>query len=165
VSFDVFFQPCRFVVTPRPGESHPSRTPVDARYSEPLTPIEEEAVRGILVRASPRGCDEHGCWVVEVADGGSAEVFVKDLGTSCTFALRGVTPALVRLMFDILVAGNWVILPALERSGAIAASMDAIRGVPEGFPDVVVCETADALGALLSGGVEAWAKFRARASA
>jgi hypothetical protein len=71
------------------------------------------------------------------------------------FALRGVTPALVRLMFDILVAGNWVILPALEGSGAIAATMDAIRGVPEGFPDIVICETADALGALLTGGVEA----------
>ena len=154
VSFDIFFQPCRFAATAARAED-PDRTPIEGPDNEPLTPVEEEAVRSLLTRACRGGPDGHGCWLVEVGDGGSAEVFGQDLGKSCMFAVRGMTPDLVRLMFDILVAGNWVMLPAHEGSGAIAASMDAVRVVPEGFPDVVVCESADALGALLTGGVEA----------
>jgi hypothetical protein len=87
-----------------------------------------------------------------VGDGGSAEVFGKDISEGCMFALRGLTPDLVQLMFDLLVAGNWVMLPAQDGPGAIAASMGALRGAPDGFPKVVICESADALRVLLGGG-------------
>jgi hypothetical protein len=141
MSLDVFFQTCRFGGIAEGEQSN-----------EPLTAAEEKAVRNILARVCPSGPDEHHCWVVQVGDGGSAEVFGKDLSEGCMFAVRGLTPGLVQMMFDLLVAGNWVMLPAQDGPGAIAASMDAVRGVPDGFPQVVICESPDALGVVLGGG-------------
>jgi hypothetical protein len=141
MSFDVFFQPCRFGCITEGEQSN-----------EPLTAVEEQAVRNLLAHACPSGPDEHHCWVVQVGDGGSAEVFGKDLSAACMFALHDFTPDLVQLMFDLLVAGNWVMLPAQDGPGAIAASVDALRGVPDGFPEVAICGSADALGVLLGGG-------------
>jgi hypothetical protein len=152
MSFEIFFQPCRFTET-------------DAARSDPLTPAEEQAVRSILARACPGGPDDHHCWIVEVGDGGRAEVYARNLRDTCTFAVhRGdLTPGLVQLLYDVLVAGNWVMLPTHAETGAIAASKDSVRGrPPEGFPAVVVCDSADALGAMLSRGMQAWTEFLER---
>lgn len=144
MSFDLFFQPCRFagsdgVVGPR---------------NEPLTDGEVQAVRSVLARVCPVGPNQHQCWRVGVGDGGSAELFGTDLRTGCMIALRGTTPDLVQWLFSLLVAGNWVLLPAQEKPCVVTASMDAIRGIPDGFPEVVLCESSDGLGALLAGGIE-----------
>ena len=151
MSFDVYFQPCRYGVVPERTWQPPNQEPAKGAQGEPLTLVEQQAVRSILTRVCPRGPDKQGCWQVEVDDGGGAEVYTKDLRKGCLVALRGVTPDLVKLMFEILVAGNWVMLPTHDPS-AIVASKDAVRVVPKGFPDVVVCATADALGAVLAEG-------------
>lgn len=152
MSFDLFFQPCRFA----------GPDGVVGSRSEPLTDAEEKAVRSVLARVCPAGPDAHQCWSVKVGDGGGAEVFASDLGHGCMIALRGMTPGVVQWMFSVLVAGNWVLIPVQKKVRAITASMDAIRGIPRGFPDVVVCESSDGLGALLAGGIEEWAKYRDR---
>jgi hypothetical protein len=149
MSFDIFFQPCRF-----------TETAVGASHNEPLTAVEERAVRSILARACPHGPDDHHCWAFGVGDGGHAEVFGGNLGEGCMFAVNRMTPDLVQLMFDILVGGNWVMLPAQEEARAIVASRAAVPCTPKGFPDLVICESAQMLGALLAGGIEAWARHR-----
>jgi hypothetical protein len=154
MSCDVFFQPCRYGYSTERDESSVVLRGDQVRISVPLTLAEEQAVRSILARACPSRLDARCRWVVEVADGGSAVVFGKDLRKGCVFTLSRLTPDLTRLLFDVLVAGNWVMLPAHVGPRVIVASMDAIRGEPEGFPDVVVCESAEALGALLACAVE-----------
>jgi hypothetical protein len=138
MSIDLFFQSAQFD---------------DSGRSSPLAAAEQDAVEKLLKRMARSGPDTHGCWVLQVSDGGSAEVFARDLREGCMFALRGFTPEIVRLLFDILVASNWVMLPALEGCGAIAASADALHAPPHDFPAVTVCTSATALSALLEGAI------------
>jgi hypothetical protein len=138
VSIDVFFQPGRFD---------------EFGQCAPLAAGEREAVERLLRRVAPSGPDTHDCWVVELGDGGIAEVFARDLREGCMFALRGFTPEIVRLLFDVLVAGNWVMLPAVEGCGAIAASMDVVHTPPDGFPSLTVFTSAPALSTLLVGAI------------
>ena len=162
MSYDVFFQTCRFDGAMERRESLFTHKPVDVPRSAPLTDEEEDAVRGVLARACPGGPDPQDGWVLELADGGAGEVYGTNLRDGCMFALRDLTPDLVKVMFDVLVAGRWVMLPAQEKLGAIVATKDAVHRAPRDFPKVVVCETADALGVLLAGGADAWAKVRER---
>jgi hypothetical protein len=133
MSFDTFVQPCRYAET----------AAIEGSQSESLTAAEERAVRSILARVCPGGPDEHHCWVVNIGDGGRAEVFGKDLRKGCMFALRGLTPDLVQLMFDILVAGNWVLLPAQESRARSPPRYHAIRRVPQGRRPEIVRRSLD----------------------
>lgn len=138
LSIDVFFQPARFD---------------DLGRTSPLSAGEHDAVEKVLRRRCPRGADAHDCWVVEVADGGRAEVFGRNLRNGCMFALSGITPEIVGLLYEVLVAGKWVMLPALEGCGAIVASTDAVHAAPDDFPKVTACTSADALAKLLVDGL------------
>jgi hypothetical protein len=163
VSFDIYFQPCRFG-----GANATKRNPFTGEVSsavsnEPLSASETAAVRQVLERAKSGGPDEHGCYIVELSDGGVAEVFASDLAKSCLVALRGLTPDLSRFLYELLKAGNWVMLPAMEDNMAITTSPECVKGIPEDFPKVVACGSAEELDVLLSSGVEAWQKYRDRA--
>lgn len=161
MSFDLFFQPCRFdgttVIRNNPFTGQPADVPRNAT----LTSAELAAVRRLLDEAG-KGPDEHGCWLVTFPDGGSAEIFGSNLEEGCMAALRGLTDDLVRFLHALLVAGDWVVVPATDEPLAIAASKSAMRGAPEDFPEVVVCASADELGTLLSRGVDAWREYRDR---
>ncbi len=159
MSFDLFFQPCRFSGKPV-VKKHPFTG--EARSGlprEPLSAAEMKAVRQVLKRVT-QGPDEHGCYIVQLDDGGGAEVFADDLKTGCMVALRGMTPNLLQFLFDLLKAGNWVMLPAMEDAVAITTSRESIKGVSEDFPRIVICNSADELGVLLTEGVQAWQKYR-----
>jgi len=158
VSFDIFFQPCRFT-----GSSVEQKNPFTGEVrsvlaNEPLNSAELEAVRKVLWQAKAGGPDEQGCYVVQLGDGGGAEVFGDDLATGCMVALRGMTPDLSRFLYNLLKAGNWVMLPAMEDAMAITAAPGAMRGIPDDFPRVVACNSAEELAALLAGGIGAWEK-------
>ncbi len=160
MSFDIFFQPCRYS-----GKSVTKKNPFTGQVqsvleSDPLTSAEVKAVRAVLTKAGAKQPDEFGCYAVRVADGGEAEVFGEDLAESCMVALRGLTPGLVTFLMDLLKAGNWVMLPAMEGNPAITASPDHLKGIPKGFPEVTTCTSADGLGVLLSGGFGAWKTYR-----
>lgn len=160
MSFDIFFQPCRFggntiqVENPFTGETQ--TTP----ENEPLKPAELRAVQTVLKRANARGPDEFGCYVVQLADGGGAEIFGKDLENSCMVALRGMTSDTCQLLFDLLKAGNWVMIPAMEDTAAITASWHSVKNAPDDFPRIVVCHSAAELSVLLSKGVREWERYR-----
>jgi hypothetical protein len=159
MSFDIFFRPCRFG-----GATVQKTNPFTGKIesvlvNEPLDTAELEAVRKVLKRANANGPDEFGCYVVDL-DGGSAEVFGDDLEAGCMVKLWGMTSALSRFLYDLLKAGNWVMLPAMEDIVAITTSPGSIKGIPDDFPKVVVCNSHDELALLLTKGVRTWEKYR-----
>jgi hypothetical protein len=93
------------------------------------------------------------------ADGGSAEIFADDLSTGCTAVVRGITPDLLRFLFYMLGAADWVMLPAMEGNPAITSSSVDIEGLSEGFTRIV-CGSPDELGVILDEGIEAWKRYR-----
>lgn len=118
------------------------------------------AVRQVLERAGARGPDEFGCYVVDFRDGGEAEVYADRMETSCMVAIRGTTPDLLDFLFNLLQAGYGVMLPAMEDTVAITTSPASLKGLPDDFPRVVTCDSADGLGVLLAKGVRAWRTYR-----
>lgn len=162
MSFDIFFQTVRYnggqVVTKNRFTGQTISEPA----SDPLTAAELKAVRNVLKQVDAKGPDEFGCYVVQFPDGGAAEVFANELETGGMVALRGMTPDLTRFLFDLLRAGNWVMLPAMEDSVAMTTSPNNITGAPDDFPKIVTVSTADEVDVLLSKGVKAWQKYRDR---
>jgi len=161
MSFVIFFQPCRFSgepvkqKNPFTGEEH-SVVPIES-----LTPAEVRAVWAVLKKANAKGSDNFvGYYVVETDDGGEAEVYASNPHDSCMVSVRGLTPGLVRFLFDLLKAGNWVMVPAMEPNIAISCSPENLKGIPEDFPKVLACTSADELGAQLSDGFKRWPKYR-----
>jgi hypothetical protein len=160
MSFDLFFQPCRFsggtVEKTNPFNGEIESIP----FNESLSATELRAVERVLKEAGADSPAEDGCYVVKVGDGGEAEVWASNLGSSCMVALRGITPNLMQFLFDLLIAGNWVMLPAMEDTVAITTSPQSLKGVPTDFPSVVVCKSANELAVLLTEGVRQWEKYR-----
>src|SRR5262249_48761313 len=122
MSFDIFFQTARFGGKPVVKRNPFTGVSVSVIPQEPLRAAEVKAVRQVLKRVGARGPDEHGCYVVELEDGGAAEVFGDGMESGCMVALRGITPDLTRFLFDLLKAGNWVMLPAMEPAVAVTTS-------------------------------------------
>ncbi len=160
MSFDIFFQPCRFGATPVEKQNRLTGQTKPVLPIEPLTAEEVRAVQAVLDKATTHGPDKFGCHVVRFQDGGGAEVFAKNLETGCMVAVRGITPGLLQFLIDLLKAGNWSMIPAMEDVVVIVSAVESVKGVPDGFPERVVCDSADELGVLLSGGFSAWKKYR-----
>ena len=160
MSFDIFFRTCRYGTTlveernPFTGQSR------SVLPNGSLTAAELRLVQAVLDKATIQGPDEFGCHVVAVEDGGEAEVFASDLDNGCMVALRGITPGLLQFLFDLLKAGNWSMVPPMEDGTVVVPSLDAVKSVPDDFPPIVVCGSADELGILLSDDVDAWKKYR-----
>ena len=76
-------------------------------------------------------------------------------------ALRGLTPDLLRFLYDLLGAADWVLLPAMEGNPAIVSSPGLSSGFADRFPEVV-CGSPEELGTILSGGFDAWRAYRDR---
>ncbi|MDB4995209.1 MAG: hypothetical protein JWM74_2641 [Myxococcaceae bacterium] len=163
MSFDLHFQPCRFDGTTEKRFNPFTKQMQDVPRNEPLSPEEASAVLDVLKRAGAEGPDEEGCHLVRFDDGSSAEIFAKSVETGCMVAIRGagVTPALAKLLFDVMVAGRWVLLG--EEEVVLAPSHECLKGTPKAFGQVVVAHSPDDIGAVLSGGYEAWRKYRSRA--
>ncbi len=115
--------------------------------NEPLSAAELQAVRNTVLKVTANGPDQHGCY------GGTAEVFGSDLASGCMVAMRGMTADMVRFLFALLVAGKWIMLPAMADSVAITNSPGNVAGIPEDFPKIVACESAEELGVILTNGV------------
>jgi hypothetical protein len=162
MSFDLHFQPCRFDGTTEKRFNPFTKQIQDVPRNAPLSAAEASAVLDVLKRAGAEGPDEHGCHVVKLADGAQVEIFAEDVASGCMVAIRGagVTPLLAKLLFDVMVAGSWVLLG--EEDVVLAPSHDCMQGTPKGFGQVVVATSPDDIGAVLSGGYDVWRKYRAR---
>ena len=124
MSFDIFFQPCRYVAIPAEERNQSTGQPGPSLPNEPAASSELNAVRAVLNKATIHGPDESGCHVIGVNDGGEAEVFAGNLGDGCMVALRGITPGLLEFLIDLLNARNWCMVPAMEDTAAIVPSME-----------------------------------------
>jgi hypothetical protein len=160
MSFDIFFKPCRFESrlvekkNQRTGETrlvHPV---------EPLTAAELDAVRAVLTKATTHGPDKFDCHVVGFKDGGTAEVFASNLDMGCMVAVRGITPDFLQFLLDLVKAGNWSMIAAMEDSAVVVSALESVKNAPEDFPRIVVCNSVPELGALLSGGFAKWKAYR-----
>ena len=162
MSFDVFFQPSRFAKKDSGVPEAGIGEPTSVLLNEPLSAAELQAVRNTLLNVTANGPDQHGCYVIALADGGTAEVFGSDLASGCMVAMRGMTADMVRFLFALLVAGKWIMLPAMADSVAITNSPGNVAGVPEDFPKIVACDSAEELSVILTDGVQAWERYRER---
>ncbi len=160
MSFDIVFQTCRFAGSPIEKTNPIKGMARSVLPQEPLTADELKSVEHVLQRANARGPNAHGCYVVQFGDGGRAEVFGSELATNCMVAIRGITGDLLQFLFDLLEAGNWVMIPVMEDLAAITTSPESMKRIPDDFPRVVGCNSPKELGALLAGGVQAWQKYR-----
>ena len=159
MSFDLFYMPCRFGTEPVERKNPFTGEIQSSLPVEPLSAEDVRAVRGALVGAGARGPDEFGCFVVELGDGGTAEVFGDDLSTGLMVALRGLTPDLLRFLYDLLGAADWVLLPTMEGNPAIVTSPGLASGFADRFPEVF-CGSPEEVGVILSEGVQAWRRYR-----
>jgi hypothetical protein len=160
MGFDIFFVRSRLrdeVVEkkdPFTGEVMSVRPP------EPLTEPQLWAIREVLRRAGAPEPDEYGHSLVEFKDGGDAEVHTDRLEEGCSVTLRsGLSPDCLRLLFDLLKSAEWVMFPAMEGNPAIVSSPGLASEFADDFPEVV-CGSPEELGAILSGGYDAWERYR-----
>jgi hypothetical protein len=159
MSFDLFLQPCRSGIEPVERKNRVTGETQTIVPVERLSAEDVLAIRGVLAKAGAGGPDEFGCFVVEPGDGGGAEVFAKNLTTGCMVAIRDLTPDLLGFLYDLLIAAEWVLLPAMEDNPAIVKSSGLASGFADDFPEVV-CSSPEELGEILSGGFDAWRRYR-----
>jgi hypothetical protein len=113
---------------------------------QPIREEEVAAVRAVLTGASASEPNDEGVCTVRLSDGNEATVLVANLATGCQVTKEGeLTAALVRLLFDILVAGNWVVDCGEQKLAANLSNSKALR--PE---DVVLTSTVEELAAQLA---------------
>jgi hypothetical protein len=160
MGFDIFYLRSRFrdemveQKNPFTGEVK------SVRPQEPLSDSELQAVRDVLRRAEATEPDEFGFCLVEFEDGGDAEVHTSRLEEGCGVTLRsGLSPDCLQFLLDLLKAAEWAMFPAMEGNPAIVSSPGLASEFADRFPEVV-CGSPEELGAILSGGYEAWEKYR-----
>ncbi|HEY2369484.1 MAG TPA: hypothetical protein VGH87_23965 [Polyangiaceae bacterium] len=161
MSFDVFFEPCRY-----DGTTEWRRHPVtnldrEVPKNAPLTDREVAAVTEALDRAGATAADAHGYRVVRFSDGGAADIFTNDCH-GCMFSIRdaGVTPALAQLLFDVMIAGDWVLTFQDDTDEvAIAPNARCVAIVPSFYTRVAIAESTAEMKVLLEGGFDAWKRY------
>ncbi|HEX7667170.1 MAG TPA: hypothetical protein VF407_21715 [Polyangiaceae bacterium] len=162
MSFDLHFMPCRFDGSTEKKLNPFTNETVDAPKNAPLTKDEAAAVVSVIERAGAKR-DPDGTIVLHTSDGAAAEIYGKSMTSICMFAIRGagVTPKLAQLLFDVLVAGNWVLL---SDAAAITANAGALQGMPDDdtFDDIVIVTSADQVRTLLLEGWKAFEKYAAK---
>jgi hypothetical protein len=160
MSFDVFFETCRFAkapveaMNPLTGQAE-MRVPMD-----PISSAELAAVQSTLNSNKAVQLMDDGCYDIETGDGGSAQIIADNLSRGCMFKIQGLTSEVVSLLFDVLKAGNWVMFPVMENLVGVTCSPGSVSRIPNEFPELVVCGSSDELGMLLCDGFDAWRRYR-----
>ena len=148
MSFDVFLQ--RFVAG-KPAE------------------VMREAVQAVLDSTDFTGPSELGFYLVRFPDGVSVEFLAGGLSgtqkfTGCAFFIRGMSPHLIRFIFEVAKAGDMGIIPMMEDSVMIFPSMEQLHQLPLNYPPKgcrrVVCASPEELECLMTGGYSGWQKYR-----
>jgi hypothetical protein len=165
MSFDIVYHTCN-LGTRREKRKNPltgrvQSVPVD----NGLTDAERAAVRRLLRSGGAAAPDEFGCYAVELPDGGSAEVYAKELHESghcdgLMVSLRGMTPGLVVFLWELCQAGNMSATPIMEDEVVAVASEEQRQRVKDRWPEAVVVASPDEFRELLSGGLAAWQAYR-----
>ncbi|QDT73652.1 hypothetical protein [Lacipirellula limnantheis] len=165
MSFDIHCHTCnlgtRTAKRKNPFTGNMQSVPVD----DGLTDAERAAVRELLKSAGAAKPDDFGSYAVEFKDGGSAEVFASELGSSeqcdgLMASVHGVTPELVKFLWDLCRAGNMSATPIMEDEVVVVVCEEQRARVQGRWPSAVVIGSPDELSRLISGGVAAWQAYR-----
>ena len=165
MSFDIHYQTCnlgtRTAKRKNPFTGKMQSVPVD----DGLTDAERAAVRKVLKSAGAAKPDEFGCYAVEFKDGGSAEVFASELAGAeqcdgLMVSLHGLTPEVVRFLWELCHVGGMAATPVMEDGVVIVASAEQLQRVKSRWPAAVVIGSPEGLGRLLDGGVAGWEAYR-----
>lgn len=166
MSFDVFLQSVRRGGEPREVINPFTGQAATVPAASGLSAREAESVLGVIASHRLPGLDEFGCYPIDLADGGSAELYAGKLGgpEACDgmmIACRGLTPQLSDLIFELMAAGNMAALPAMEDARTFVASEEWSDFRPgDGAPPTVVLRSAAELHAALTGGYDGWKRYR-----
>lgn len=107
---------------------------------------------------------EDGTYAVRLRDGGEAEVFASEDAdepfTGCMFALRGVTPGLSELIFQLAQTLDLVIMPAYDGPWMLVTPEQRLHlpSVEGGLP-VMLVRSAEDLDRLLKPDADRWWRY------
>jgi hypothetical protein len=160
MGFDIFYQPCRFGKEPIEQKNPFTGEVRMIRPVEPLITDNVRAVRVILQNAPGGGSDEAENYAANFDDGGEVFVLAKALEQGCMVSIHlGLTPDVLRFLFDLLKAADWIMLPVMEGIPAITTIAGRGAAFSDSFPEVV-CESPEELGSVLSGGFDSFERYR-----
>ncbi len=136
--------------------------PVHADISE----TERRAISELLATVAPKGANEYGCFVLELSDGGKAEVFASELPDDkpffgCMIAIRRhFTPLLLDTIWRLCNMGRMSMFATMDDSKPIVTDKEHLSLLPDDWDDAVVCDSPEQLGLLLDKGFSDWDKLR-----
>lgn len=164
MSYDVFFQRVRL-----DGSVEALRNPFtgemrEVANTEALSTSERDAVLALLLGAGASEPDAQGIRELRLPDGAYATIHTQSLDRSCAFFIRGagLTEPLVRLLYDVLVAGRWVLTSDIAAATSADCIEGAARDVVEAFGEIAIVQSPDELRSLLTEGFESWRGYRDR---
>lgn len=141
---DLYFEPSLFRDEIQYKKSTTTGEMEPVRLAEPLTDVEVEAVQDLLMSTGAMA-DNLGSGVVQMADGGWAELSGQELSHGLMVTIGRLSPMLVAFLFSMLRTANWVLIPVGEPLRALVFAADRVQAPPAGFPPVLVVETAEIL--------------------
>jgi hypothetical protein len=160
MQLEFFFQPCRYDGTKVEGRNPFTGENALIPNNEPLNSAESRAVKALLDKAAGHGPDENGFYRITLDDGCEIGVYASHVETGCMVTFRWLPTSLFQFAIDLLKAGNWVLLPAVESTVAVVTSMDSVKGIPDNFPPIVVSNSAEDLKVLITVGFDAWKQIQ-----
>ncbi len=115
-----------------------------------------------------KGPDEFGFYLIDMGPDDQVEFSAKGLESpevfyGCAFHVRRLSEVLSGLIFDIAVAGQLAVIPAMEGNPVLVTDPSMLQELPpdmrEGFAPAAV-ETAEQLHAAIAPGFRDWADYR-----
>lgn len=131
----------RFEMRPNPFTKKLERV----MLPEHLTADEVQAVTDVLVKAGATGPDGDGSYTLPLEGGETATFDASKLPTEATVVVpQSSLPHAAQLIFDLMVAGNWVVaIVSQDETPAIAPSEDCVPDALMDEFELEVCATVD----------------------
>ena len=136
---------------------------------DPLTDEERTAVQLLLSQYGAESADECGYYTPTFDDGTSIILHFEGLVDDPKFlggmiSLRANSDAIVKFLFEIADAGNFVMIPMMEGNPEIDTKKTTADSVSGRMPDILVAQSAEDIALIISPGFEAWDRCRKRAT-
>lgn len=165
MSFDIHYHTCNLGTRTEQRKNPFTRAVQTVAIDNGLSATERANVLKLLQESGAVGPDEFGSYVLDLSDGGSAEVFAKELEgegsfDGCMVAIRSLTPKLISLLWELCHAGNMVAMPVMENAVSVVSDEQQRRQIQARWPDAVVVPSPEDFGRLLRGGFDAWRSYR-----
>lgn len=152
MGFEIEFLPFRYDGTTERIVNPFTRQEQDVARNLPLSKDEVAAVLAVLEKAGAK-LDDDGQYLFQSADGANATIDASDIAKGCTIAIRppGLTPQLARLLFDVMVAGDWGIFRLEDEDFVITPNEACAKRIPPELGRGVVASSGEDVAALLTG--------------